>query len=336
MDIGRNIAGQRESTKFAVESCRWIMHNANVAMYDDKVWGQRSAILLLITTLITANAFGWVYYGYFMDMIGINEETATRGAFSKIIMNILWALLTFVIVVPSEPNSYVVLLVILFPPLLLLGLYEFFLTDYVWLNKPFVHPYFFTTVLASLTFLAHIEMGVQDYDIIMFELIKCNVIGYVYMQIIWKHMITKSESDASASPFTEEGTLRTVLLVVVMQVFSLMAPYPMQNEYVLLWYLPCMWTILCIGSVVWISSYNFNEYFGSNVPPVKKYTDNDMSPASVHTSMLVIFFSFLLTLYYLREHSTVYRVLIDNFPEQSIQYNVSNTWQRAPTIVPYL
>jgi hypothetical protein len=132
------------------------------------------------------------------------------------------------------------------------------------------------------------------------------------------------------SQYVEDATLRSVILVGILYIVGLMAPYAKFTYESLIWYTPFVWVVLGFASITWICSYGFNR------PTVMKDTlmqqDYFISAAGKHISAMQMVFVLLLLLYYLRENSTVYRVLIDKFPPNSIQYNSTAIWQRAISI----
>ena len=340
---GKALGGYNGVIQYSIESCRWLMHNANTAVYSNKVWAQRTAIVLLISTLVTANAFDWVFLNAFLRY---SQDIMTRAVI-KSVVNFLWGMIVFAICVPSEPNSYAFFMLILFPPVVAMGLYESLHTSLNFPVRPFIHPYFFTTILGALTLLAMVESGVSDFDVIVFEILKCNIVCYLYLQIVWKYMIRDTYSFAK-SPYVETGTLRAVIMTGVLYFAGLMAPYATTTTggYNLMWYTPMLWVILAYTSVLWISWLNFDDMYGKEFRESdagrkairdreREKSDLDLSPASRHVSTLVILFVFVIVLYYLRENSTVFRVLIDKFPEVTIQNNATQAWQRAPALVTY-
>lgn len=98
---------------------------------------------------------------------------------------IFWGMLTFIIAVPVENNTYTLLLLVILPPIITLGLYEFYNLTYHIPEKPFIHPYVFCVVLGALSLLAHLEMGVLDWDVLVFEIIKSNIASLIYLQVFF-------------------------------------------------------------------------------------------------------------------------------------------------------
>lgn len=327
---GKNLRGKRDDTKYALESCRLLMHNAHVAVFSDKVWAQKTALLLLILTLATGNAFDWVVVNYWTSAM---DETSR--SIVKVFVLVIWGLIPMLISVIIDMNTFTIFLYILLPPIILLVLYEMYKGTYVFPEYPFVHPYVFACTLGALTLLAHAEAGILDNDIIIFEIIKCNVASYIYLQVVWKYMIKNLKQDYSYSKFVQDGTLRGVILVFLLYVIGCMAPYPTSYTTLLMWYTPLLWVVLAFASVVWVSSFDYSEYFGGKVEPSKdkRFNSWEILPASQHVSTLVLIFLFLVLLYYIRENSTVFANLIDKYPTNSLQYNTSTAWMRAPALV---
>lgn len=333
--IGKNLAGRKDSTLYALESCRWLMHNTHVLVSSNKVWAQRTAIVLLILTLITGNAADWVVVNPFTAPFKDNMSKAMV----KIITIFFWGMLALAITVTVENNTFALFLLILLPPVVLLALYEIYLPMYHFDHRPFLHPYFFTTILGALTLLGLVEAGVSDFDVIVFEILKCNVAAFVYLQLVWKYMLNKShinEVDFAQSNYVEDGTLRSAILITGLYLVGLWAPYPTTTTNNLMWFAPFMWVLISAASVVWVSSFEYNSWFGGNVkknqPKSDKEGENGINSALAHVSALVMIFGFLILMYYLRENATIYRVLVDKYPTRAIQYNSSATWARAPTI----
>jgi len=335
---GKNLEGKKDSTLYALESCRWLMHNAHTAVSTGKIWAQKTAIVLLITTLVTGNAFDWVIMNYLLK----DQQAEMSKAAIKMFVIFLWSVVGLVISVVSDNNSYMLFSLVLIPPIIILALYESYITSAFFIqHKPFIHPYYFTCILGALTLLSHAEAGILDFDVIMFEIIKCNIAGYIYLQVIWKYMLESATKSPHLqqydSKFVEDATLRAVIAVAILYMVGLMAPYAKYSTDSLIWYTPITWIFLTFTSITWICAYHFNDN-PSEPPSSVPYKNNNKEPeyeikaANKYVSAIQMLFVFILVLYYLREHSTVYRVLIDKFPPNSIQYNTSSLWQRAPAL----
>lgn len=328
---GKNLGGRKDATIFGVESCRWLMHNAHTAVFTGKTWAQKTALLLLILTLITGNAFDWVVVNYMLRN-SLSLDNTSRTAIKSVIL-LFWGMLSLAITVTADNNTYLLFLLILIPPIIILVLYELYSSSYNFQERPFIHPYVFATVMGALSLLAHAEMGVLDFDIIVYEIIKCNIAAYIYLQVVWKYMIKYPSTDVGYSRFVEDGTLRSVLLVFILYFVGLVAPYAKTNEDVYIWYTPFLWAVLAFASITWICSFQYNEFFGDNTRGERKlHVPGQLSTAAMHVSALVLAFTVLLVMYYLRENYTVFKALIDIIPVNSMQYNTSVTWQRAPAI----
>lgn len=330
-NVGKNLGGWKDSVTYALESCRMLMHNANAAVYYGRPWAQKTAILLLILTLFTGNAFDWTILSYWTS-----ELDNTSKSMIKVASLLFWALITMIVSIAIDNSTYAIFMWILIPPVVLLVLYEMYKGSYDMMERPFIHPYVFACVLGSLTFLAHAEMGVLDYDVFVYEIFKCNVASYIYLQVVWKYMIHKPVEDFSKSRFVEEGTLRSMCLVFTVYAVGLMAPYPMGCVSNIMWYTPLLWVVLAFASVSWVTSFLYDEFFGANALTAEEREkranerhNGKMTTGSKHVSALVLIFAFIIVLYYLRENSTVFRVLIDNYPTNTMQSNASATWQRA-------
>lgn len=327
--VGKNLGGWKDSITYAIESCRWLMHNPHTAIFSGKVWVQKTSLLLFILTLATGNAFDWVVVNYMVASLDTTSASIIKAFFI-----LVFSLVPMIVSVTLDMSTWLVYIIILVPPLLILFLYEMYKGSYPFPERPFVHPFVFACTLSALTMLAHAEQGILDYDIFVFEAIKSNVAAYIYLQVVWKYMSKNLHEDFSYSKFVQEGTLRAVILVFFIYVIGLSAPYPMTNLMPnFMWYTPLLWVTLNFAAVVWVRSFDYNEYFGEKVINLeKKYKPYEIKAASRYVSAIGLIFYFMVLLYYLREHSSVFRALIDNYPIDTMQYNATATWQLAPAI----
>lgn len=320
----KNLANMKSVMQYSVESCRWLMHNAHIAISTKDVWIHKTGILLLLTTLITGNAFDLVYADPY-----VKEWSRMSRFMFKTASSLVWGLLAFIIMIPIDNNAYWLILLIMIPPILILFIYEFYLASTIE-KTPFVHPYFFSAILSGVTLLAHVEMGVLDYSVLMFEITKGTLVSFIYLQVAWRYL-EKNGFEVDKSKFVEDGALRSVLLVGGLYVVGLMAPYTKTCNDNFMWFTPLIWVLFAFGSVTWIASYKYDELFASKNLDKRldrKEMSGHINGAKEHSSTIQMIFIFVILLYYLREHSSVHRALVDNFAVKSIQYNTSWTWQR--------
>jgi hypothetical protein len=320
----KNVANMRGVMQYSVESCRWLMHNAHIAVSTKDVWIYKTGLLLLLTTLVTGNAFDLI----FADPYVQGWSRMSRFMF-KVGSSLLWGFLAFIIMLPLDTNAYWLILVIMIPPIIILFIYEFYLATTIE-KTPFLHPYFFAAILSGITILAHVEMGVLDYSVLIFEITKGTLTSFIYLQVVWRYLDTQSH-EVDRSKFVEDGALRSVLLVTSLYTVGLMAPYTKTCDENFMWFTPLIWVLFAFGSVTWIANYRYDELFARRnaLKRSDRYTmKGHVEGAKEHSSTIQMIFIFVLVLYYLREHSSVHRALVDNFPLNSPQYNTSWTWQR--------
>lgn len=318
---GKNLAGKRDSTLYAIESCRWLMHNANVAVSSGDVMGTRTALLLIIATIILCNVLG----GLFLMTLKVAEKATgwSIGTYS-FLAYFIGAGLSFGVTVGLHPTAYILPAVIVFTPFAALLVYEFLMYSKQMEHKPYIHPYTFGVVLGALSFMALVENGVTDYDIILFEILKCQAVVFIYIQVIWKYMSVKGTNDTT-SAFEENGTLRAVLLACTVYLLGLLSPYTLNPVLNVMWYAPAVWVLFVFGSVTWICTFNYTAH-PTNTMSHEEKTKDFVSVAHQHVALLTMLFLFVLFMYYVREHSLVYRVLIDLYPPNSLQLNATALW----------
>lgn len=321
-EVAKVLTDKKDTVLYAVESCRWVMHNANTAVYYVNIWAQRTAIFLFFTFMVLGNA---IYNVWLLPMTFEWESEVSKGLWRGAFC-LVWAVLGLTINIASEINSYAVALILLFPSLVIMVMFESLRPYWKFASYPFLHPFFFGAILNALVFLSHVETGVNDFDILVFELMKSNIATFIYMQLVWRYMVNwgMKNNDQLGSDLIEECSLRSTLLLGALYIVGLMAPYPQSTTANFMWYSPLAWLLLGVCSVIWIASQQYAE----NKPKESPI----LSTASTHVSSLIMVFTFLILLYYIRDHSLTYGTFIEHYPEKSIQYNVSQTWQRAPVV----
>lgn len=323
----KNLANMKDVLQYTIKSCRWLMHNAHVAVSTREVWIHKTGLLLLLTTLVAGNAFDLIFADPY-----VKSWTRMSRFLFKVVSSLFWGLLAFIVMIPLDNNAFWLILTIMIPPILILFIYEFYLAESI-TNTPFVHPYFFAAILSAVVLLAHVEMGVLDDDVLSFELTKGALVSFIYMQVTFRYLETHgiTAEEVTKSKFVEDGALRSVLLATSLYMVGLMAPYTKTGDDNFMWFTPLVFVLFSFGSVTWIASYKYNELFASHNSQKSKAV-SEMSSyitgAKEHSSSILMGFVFVIVLYYLREHSTVHRALIDNFPINSLQYNTNWTWQR--------
>jgi len=315
---GKDLSGKRESTLYAIESCRWLMHNANIAVSTGDVVITRTALLFIIATVISCNVGGTLLMTLFMGYEGKTRGLSTFSGF----VYLLTVGICFGVVCGLYSTTWIIVIILLAVPSFALFFYEFLSHMKPMTHQPYIHPYCFTVVLGALSLLSLVENGITDYDAIIFEILKSNAIGFMYVQIIWKYMSVKNNESQSSS-YEEAGTLRSVLLAIAVYLLGLVAPYTLFPLTNIMWYAPLTWVLFAFGSVAWICTFKFKPHPST----VTDETDKDYVIAShQHVAFLLMAFLFVLYMYYLKEHTLVYRVLIDLFPPNSVQLNATASW----------
>lgn len=329
--IAKDLRGKKDDTVYAIDSCKLLMHNAHTAVFSGKVWAQKTAMLFLILSIVLGNAVDWILVNQYIESSQWDGFTAS---IIKIVNMMVWAFVPMIVSVSLDFNTLQIYLYTIVPPLIILFLYESYKGSYYFPEYPFIHPYTFACVLGILTFLANAEAGILDNDILIVEIVKCNIAAYIYLQAVWKYMIKHTEKDYSKSKFVEDGTLRAILLVFTLYVVGTMPPYPTACTFVMMWYTPFLWVVLAFASVLWVCSFDYERNFGDKVKAIRtKYGKWDLLPASQHVATIVLIYVSLLVLYYLRENSTVFADLVDKYPINTLQYNTTTSWMRPPTLV---
>ena len=175
--IGRNMTGQSATVLLNLESCHYLFHSVYLAGESGSTLVRRAALLFLITTMVAFNALFYVlFHGVWMHWSAMSRST----------LALIGPLFVFITALATESATINLVLYIMFPPLVILALYEYF--AHTSPHEPFLHPFFFAEILPALVTLAMVENSVIDYDNLTFEIFKAHAISFAYMGIVWFNM----------------------------------------------------------------------------------------------------------------------------------------------------
>ena len=115
--IGRNVSGQQANILAALDSCHFMHHPPYVAVQTGgNTLARRAGLLFILTTIVTGNAV--IHFLY--------SGSAERGGFAwmpRMAVLLVWPIIALAVPVGIEGGATNLVLLILLPPMLILGWY---------------------------------------------------------------------------------------------------------------------------------------------------------------------------------------------------------------------
>lgn len=229
-----------------------LMHNAYRASVSENNYAiLPSAVHLLLPIFAVLNMIGQVLHyaerdAMFMPSLPVRISTIIYALAFIVLFSVYMALYT-----EMQPITAVILV----PPFVFFLWFDFMLPSLD--HRPFVHPAVFGVVYPTVTLLALLSNGVQNYRFIMIELLKAAGVGQVYMGIIWYFMglweKVEKRKDTVALYRTKGAYLSVVLAMAVLALtpgLTWLSPYDFSFDSPFLAIAPLVFVVLAVTGLV--------------------------------------------------------------------------------------
>lgn len=317
--------------KFTVKNCINMHHNSQISEQTKNTWIMRSSLLLLFTQMIFTNIFIHVVVHPILVAWKWHEQSWLR-----ILTMIMSTIVPLILATIFEPNTIVFMCIIIFVPMPLLVWYEYIMPGSK--SRPWVHPYVYGVCLSILAVLAQVENGNLNYDNLINEFLKAQATSYLYMSLVWFYMYmsksgAKPNNNVLKSKSGQDAWLIITILGLVIWTNNFFAPYPTSYIATLLWVSPSVFTLVCFGGIVWVSSLKVEEpKQGSSYGESKDSGCCKVAVADQYISLVILFCATLVVMFYMELHSQTYRASLDNLPTASYVFDpVKQPWLMSPT-----
>lgn len=321
-NLGKNLAGFRDSLLFAIDGCHYLHHNTQLAVLTGSTWVRRTGLLVLLTTLVAGNM--------------VASFLLRASKWGRVGATVAFALVGGMIVIIVESSASNLVYYTLIPPFLLLLWGEFLLGYEEHVKPPFVQPYFFGAILAVFTVMDLVENDVLDYDNIVIEVLKSHLVSLLYFGVSYyaasaestkiKHLYQKKAG--------QDGVYIACTLAVLSTVQSAVAPYTGVCYLNILSWLPLIFVLLNFFAVVWVNEVDrFSDFYfnnGDKQNAVKRNTitkDPGYVPnGTLYVSAFLLAMVFVATAYYWQTYSLTYHAMYELVPTKTIQINAAYAW----------
>jgi hypothetical protein len=356
--VGKNLVptptfNPQQSLQDALNLAPLVFHNAYQATVDG---GTVVYATLLYSYVLVALGINIVLHG--IDAIYPSGETHLRfKQVARAAANVV-PFLVSCITAWRNTGMYQPILVITLPAAFMLIWYEWFLPD---ARRPFMQPFAYALAFTSATLLALVENGVLNQRLIIVELLKAVGAAQLYMGVAW-YYIGRSEKERDAaegySPdmlnpdhrpgadtvrrgFTAKPRLQTYetqeagyavvmskLVIVLVPIFALLAPYDYQLNSSLLFFTPLFLALLTVSSVIDIQSLFLDDIEGLDKPMWDTYHTafahkawKALSGTTLAFSALTLFFAAAVLMQMYWTFLYVFQALTGGWTLPSLQYD---------------
>lgn len=204
----------------------------------------------------------------------------------------------------------------------------------------------FSTVYMSTTVLSLVENGILDYNLIVIHLLISMAVGQMFMSMVWYFVGLSEKLRLSGRYFdlykvyvtkeTQIALLGSILLVVVMPLHQIMAPYNFTAKSMFLALAPLVFAVLSVISIIYIQSMPLDDAYGEDEDRKRRGewkahkgdaimgSSTEINGAKIYSSLLLLLYGAVITMIYLSEHVQTFRAYLDAMPEDSIQYDTIN------------
>lgn len=123
--IGRNVTGQQANILTALDSCHFMHHPPYVAVQTNgNTLARRAGLLFILTTVVTGNAV--------VNFLFTGAERQGYSWMARMAGILLWPIIALAVPVGIEGGATNLVLLILLPPMLILGWYRIFFCVICW------------------------------------------------------------------------------------------------------------------------------------------------------------------------------------------------------------
>jgi len=310
---GKSVLNQQATLSSAVLNAPLLFHNSYKATQKDSNWVVRSTLYTLIAVAIFSNLSGHILEQLIFSTK--NDSNFMLRVSRWVIMCI--PLFFGVATSFTYGQAANIMLLILIPPLVILLWYELMLPK---VSRPWVHPYTFALIFNAVTILALVENGVTNYNIVITEGLKAQVINFLYISVVWFFFNTERGTNADWGLDTHFHALSSAVIVILSVLMTFTAPYAYTVNSFFLLAGPAIFLTIALGTTLWVLSLHLSQ---KNDRESKWWS---ITPVKLASSNFLLLFGWIYGLIMFAEHISNYRASQDIWPTTSINYDPAIAW----------
>jgi len=371
--VGRSLLGTvpsmgaltyRQLLYNALDNAPLLFHNSYRAAQTDDSFVLRTILYNTVVFAILANILVHVFDTY--------EMSWGKRLFMRItVFSLSTVLLMFLFLINNAGSSLTVILGIWAPAVLVLLYYEAFLDQSI--ARPWIHPFTFSVIYASISVLALTENDVLNGMVVGLSLAQAHAVSMLYMQIVW-YWTGKNEKqthsqpggrqggfDANGDPTFEMATTHAAqlyttkemqyalyLAIVAMgllSIFQAVAPFDYNTDDFATRGAPCLFLAISIFGTLYLQDMKLDDEYGlekskggpkqgATQKEVLTYYATRITGGKLGVSLLLLVFGAVYESNIVGEYFRDLRAYTDKLPERAWQYDVASKYTIGTGFLP--
>jgi hypothetical protein len=368
--VGRTLTGTvpnmgtltyRQLLYNAIENAPLLFHNAYRAAQSEDSFVLRTILYNTVVFSILANIL--------VHMIDTREMAwGSRLIMRILVFSLSTVLLMFLFLVNNAGSSMTAILGIWAPSFVVLLYYEAFLDQSI--ARPWIHPFTFSVIYASISVLALTENDVLNSMVVAISLAQAHAVSMLYMQIVW-YWTGKNEKkthehpgrqgfDQNGDP-TFEGTTThaaqlyttkemqyalylAIVATGLLSIFQAVGPFDYNTDDFASRGAPCLFLAISIFSTLYLQDMQLDDEYGIE----KRHGPKDGASAKeklvfyatritggkLGVSLLLLAFGTIYELNIVGDYFRSLRAYVDKLPEHAWQYDMANKYTIGTGFLP--
>jgi len=367
--VGRALAGTvpnmgaltyRQLLYNAIDNAPLLFHNSYRAAQSDDSFVLRTILYNAVAFVILANILVHLFDTWDMSW--------GKRLFMRItVFSLSTVLLMFLFLINNSGSSMTVILGIWLPSVIVLLYYEAFLDQSI--TRPWIHPYTFSIIYASISVLALTENDVLNSMVVGLSLAQAHAVSMLYMQIVWywagKNEKETHESDNNAMTRRNAGHATThaaqlyttkemqyalylaIVVTALLSIFQATGPFDYNTDDFATRGAPCLFLCISIFGTLYLQDMELDDEYGIEKSKKAKMfsSETPMRVKLIHlatritggklgVSLLLLAFGAIYELNMVGEYFRGLRAYADKLPDRAWQYDVANKYTIGTGFLP--
>jgi len=343
----------RQLLRDAIGKAPLLFRASFKAAQDPDFFSLRSAMYMFVAACIFANLLVHV-----LDQLAMTWTHRLAMRLTVFLVSTLVPAL--ILLIGSMGAATTVLVLVWLPAVLVLFYYEAFLDASI--TRPFVHPFAFAVIYASVSVLALTESAVLNWVVIAVAILQAHAVSFLYMQVVWywvgyneklTHDPTHAGGHAAELYTTREMQYALLLALVAVAVIPLaqaLGPFDYDGTDPTLRAAPLVFLLIAVAGTLYVQAMPLDEYYGREKdaepqpPPPPAGADakhfllvwhaTRLTGGKLAVSLLLLVFGVLYEFNILGLYFRTLRAYADRLPERAWQLDAASQFTLGTGFLP--
>lgn len=368
--VGKSLAGTvpnmgtltyRQLLYNAIDNAPLLFHNSyRAAQYDDS-FVLRTILYNTVVFAILANLV--------VHMFDTSDMSWGKRLFVRIsVFSLSTVLLMFLFLINNAGSSLTVLLGIWAPSMVVLLYYEAFLDQSI--ARPWIHPFTFSVIYASISVLALTENDVLNSMVVGISLAQAHAVSMLYMQIVWywtgknekqthahdanaiarhdehynMHYTTTHAAQLYTTKEMQYALYLAIVVTVLLSIFQAVGPFDYNTDDFTVRGAPVLFLGMAIFSTLYLQDLQLDDEYGiekkkgprSDATPREKliFYATRITGGKLGVSVLLLAFGALYEFNLIGDYFRSLRAYTDKLPERAWQFDMASKYTIGTGFLP--